>query len=503
LPNLLKILPDDLADGLTTSEAGLMRAAAAGEMLDLRSGDAFTDSPENAGLWDAARTVRGEFLSWLCGALEYVYPRGVSVVGARVDGPVNLDSVRMEMPLSLKRCRLDDVILLDARVKSVSLEGSICGELVADGLTCYGDFVMDGLKAGGEVRLVGANVRSLFARSAEFSARKVYAFSADGLVAGSNVDLSSSTSSAWVRLLDVRIKGTLLLDGLRVDNPGAYSVSMGGAGINGNLYMRDAYLAGEFRMDGADIGGGLYISGSRVSNPGDVSIGASGISVGMDLVIERASLEGSLLMRGACIGGSLEITGSRFDGDGGDSVMAVGVSAGGGVYLRDVMAHGAVHFSGLEAGRGMYVSGSGFEGMSAALGLYKARVGGVLSIDAVTVFSGPLVLKGAKVGRFADDRDSWPEPGMLDIDGFEYGWLHGAGAKPDGESRVDWLRLMPRKPFRRGPYVRLARVLHIMGRENDMRTVVDAMYDDMKAAGEFGLLRRLWRWFMKGRGDLG
>jgi hypothetical protein len=62
---------------------------------------------------------------------------------------------------------------------------------------------------------------------------------------------------------------------------------------------------------------------------------------------------------------------------------------------------------------------------------------------------------------------------------------------------------MHRKPFRRGPYVQLARVLHLMGRERDMRTVVEAMYEDMKAAGELRLAKRAWRWLKKGRGDLG
>jgi len=223
----------------------------------------------------------------------------------------------------------------------------------------------------------------------------------------------------------------------------------------------------------------------------------------MDMVLERVSLEGTLYMRGACIGGNLDISGSRFEGGGMDSVMAIGVSTGGGVYLRDVKAHGAVHMSGLEAGRGVYVSGSLFEGMSAALGLYKARIGGVLSFDSGTVFSGPLVLKDAKAGRLADDPASWPEEGMLDIDGFEYGWLHGPGAEPDGASRVELLWLMPKEPFRRGPYVQLARVLHLMGREEDMRTVAHAMDKVMRTSGEYRLTKRIWHWFTEGRGGTG
>src|SRR5208283_4030676 len=86
-------------------------------------------------------------------------------------------------------------------------------------------------------------------------------------------------------------------------------------------------------------------------------------------------------------------------------------------------------------------------------------------------FAGGLNLAHAQVGQLVDDESSWPEAGLLIIDGFTYKTLAGDSI-PTLHQRLRWINLQPRHSYSFQPYEHLAKIYRQMGNESYAKSVL-------------------------------
>lgn len=103
---------------LSAAEVKLFEGASVGELAVCGLSDdqnAPSNQPSEAENWGAARSIRGEIISWICTdreAKQLVAPGGVQIFGARIIGAVQLLSVQIDFPLVFACCELGDDINL-------------------------------------------------------------------------------------------------------------------------------------------------------------------------------------------------------------------------------------------------------------------------------------------------------------------------------------------------------------------------------------------------------
>jgi len=360
---------------LTPTELRVVRAVASGQVawgdedIDLPEGstdaaiEAAYKKPSNDPAkatendWRHRRTIRADLIRWLCGdeeARKLVDQHGIDIIGAWIDGAVDLSYLRINFPVILRKCRISNGIkVTSAEMSDLELVGSWIGEdnkgapgqeqiaLKGEGLTVHGNVILsDGFRAFGQVDLYGA-----------------------------------------------KIDGQLYCTDGQFSDPGGNS-----------LRLRLASIGGE-----AELNGGF---------------GSDGV---VDLV-------------GARITGDLFLGGADFSADSHNGLKA-----------RSLTAH-ALHWT-----------------------------------DVKHSSQTELDLSNANVGIFEDDRQSWPAPGHLLIDGFVYGTLKGDAN--DAPGRLEWLHLQP-FPHRPQPYKQLAKVFLDNGQDSDASGVLAAKEWDMRQLAE-------------------
>ena len=101
-----------------------------------------------------------------------------------------------------------------------------------------------------------------------------------------------------------------------------------------------------------------------------------------------------------------------------------------------------------------------------------------------------LDLDDARANLLGDDQASWPAPGNLLLDGFEYNGF-SANSPSDADSRLKWLAHQP-AGYRRQPYAQLAKVFSDQGENEDATTVEIAQRVAERREG--GLRWAAWAW---------
>jgi len=132
---------------LTAAERRLWEAFPYGDTVEYLSGDSELDDPARAAEWDESRTIRAAVIAALAlGARRPVRGRtaGVRIIGARVVGQIELRHGRIDVPLTLRRCRIEDTLRFDEAVtKSIDLTGSHTGRIMAEGAHVRGSLKLD------------------------------------------------------------------------------------------------------------------------------------------------------------------------------------------------------------------------------------------------------------------------------------------------------------------------------------------------------------------------
>ena len=151
---------------LSRSEQLMLSAANTGQWAvcgpSLNGNDPLND-PKRSNGWDQGRFIRAELIQWVClghEASPLIGVSGLRVAGARITGSLDLSYGKVTFPLVFVLCHFPDHILLrDAEIDALSLQGSLVGDIFADGLRVRASVEFsNGFQTRGTVHVIGAKI---------------------------------------------------------------------------------------------------------------------------------------------------------------------------------------------------------------------------------------------------------------------------------------------------------------------------------------------------------
>jgi hypothetical protein len=349
---------------------------------------------------------------------------------------------------------------------------------------------------------------------------------ADRIRVEGNVELDRELrSTGTLRMVNAVIGGSLRLSSSDIDVSGDAAtpwphraLHLDGTQISGDFDARSMRLAGQARMVDVSIRGSLLLDGANLRNPeADVLLGRR-CDIGGNLDARFVEVAGNLSLQGAKIGANLDLRGTRLVEPGkhartGDPLPSVDIRAatiGRDLILsaghRPFAAHGGVRMHraviGREANFDGAILGSSLSG--AALNAH-----GMVAQDLVlTVGQAPrgrVSLRHARCASVDDNDKFWNTTGKLDLEDFRYEALAvPIDVKDDAtvRTRLRWLHNALQRDYSPAPYDQFAAVLRASGNEEHAATVLIekqkwryvAMSDGFRVLGP-GV--RLWSWLQR------
>ena len=526
----------DLAVGkfgtLSQAEKKLFEAVANGKSADCSADSEEDNDPADADKWDDERVMKADRIAWLCTdpqASALVTYRGIVVEGARIDGKLDLEFVRIPFPLYFEKSAFPAGIdLHNAEICELYLGGTYTGPIRADGLKVERNVLLDNeFKAEGEVCLLGATIGGqLDCENGRFINPNREVFSADKLkVEGSIYLRNGFKAEGQVRLVGATIGGNLECDGGQFIDKREETIAFDAERVNvdGHVFLREHFNAeGQVRLLGATIGGQLDCENGQFINPEAPALFADRLKVGDVFLRNGFKAEGEVRLRGATIDGDLDCGNGQFINPEGYALAANGLKVERNVLLdNEFKAEGEVHLLGAKIGGQVDCSGGQF--------INKNKQGKALSADDMNVqgsvflssgfkaegnvclagatIYGVLVwtrvespekvtldLRSAKIGTLWDDQKSWPESGKLFLNGLVYDEIDDR-APTDVKTRIDWLRRQPTEHFRTQPYEQLAAVLRKGGHDADAKKILIAKAKDRTRLAQLTLPEKCWYHF--------
>jgi hypothetical protein len=417
-------------------------------------------------------------------------PRGIQLVGAEIEGRLDLDHLDTGVPLILRGGRVaKGVSARFAHLRYLALTDLSLGMpdqplaafdgtgLEVDGVLSLAGADATSATEDGTVRLSGAHVhQQLNLTAAVLTNTAGPALQADTLVADHDAALgrlraTASTTGAAVRLRLARVGGRLSL------TPDAVLANLAGPALDAEgLHVDgDTFLAGltatghrgdgAVRLTGAHLGAQLSLTGAVLTNHSGPALVADGLFVGDSAVLAglRASgdsRDGAVRLMGARISGQLNL-GTLLD-EGAAPVPTVLSNPAGPALAAD----GAVVEDDLVL-TGVQASGSGRSG---TLRLAGTQVGGVLVGDLTAVNS-------------ATSREH-----RLSVEGLTYRGVPATGVPA-------WLDLLTHATptYTAQPYRHLAAATAATGHDHQTRQVlITQRRDQLQRAARRPA--RLWGW---------
>ncbi|MGP8174462.1 MAG: hypothetical protein ACLP7O_07930 [Terracidiphilus sp.] len=412
---------------------------------------------------DAPRPpIRPEFVRWLATepkTAPFIDPKGLRVFGITLPGVLDLKNCRILVTLHFQQCTMDgEFDLLSAETRGIFLLDSSFDRVIrADRIDVDGPLFLRGSCLSDGIRLLGAKIKGdLDCARAKLKVIEGDAFFADRAEIGGGVFLCEGfESSGEIRLLGAKIKGNLDCSGAMLEVKEGDALSADSAEIGGSVFLRTGFEStGEIRLLGTQIRGDLDCSGAKLQVTEGNTLSAVGAEIGGRVVL-RAGFEsnGTILLPGVRIGGDLVFLGAKITG----------------VYCKNLRLTGDMYWMGIEKPRESFLD-----------------------------------LTGATVKNLHDDRESWPHPGHLILDGLAYEvlTLHKPPTEEEIENgylpvqlafnvdeRVEWLMLQPPDLLiEPQPWMQLSKLLQDKGNRKDAKHVI-FMYRCFLARKK-GLLRR-------------
>ncbi|MEV7045543.1 hypothetical protein [Amycolatopsis sp. NPDC051061] len=352
--------PRPTLSDLTSRELEVIEAARCGTMLvcsELPVDQLAADD-------DPAREVQAELLrELLLGLHGPVDPRGVRLMGARIIGMLDLDTISADTGLRLINCVFPEYIdTTNCHLPWLWLNRSHIEGLLARQLIVGGDVRLDSVRVGG----------------------------------GGNGSIS---------LQGARIGGVLDLNDVQITNDGGPTLLADGLKVDGDIYLRGVRIVGsgvgsEVRLTGAEVGGQLVLSDSDISNETGSALIADRLSVKGDLLLMATRARGAgrfgvLYLHGARIGGMLDLDGAELANDTGPALRADRLQVDGNLDLRNIKVGGAgelgtVRLLGARIGGRLDLEGAEISNASGtSLQLQEAHAGEAIDLPFTVVCSAP------------------------------------------------------------------------------------------------------------------
>ena len=424
--------PLNLAEDLTPIERCLLAAAAAGRVLDLRSGPGVGGGPRR----QAERTVRSQVVAAaVTGRVDGLPLRAVRLRGAVLTGPLNLGGETLLCPLELYECEVPGrIFLARSRGTCVSLRGShlrrglsarylrLSQDLnLSDGFSCLGRVDLRSVHLKGHLNAAGAHL---------FPPR------------GSALDLAGARLDRGLHLTGAQVQGRVDLNGCVV----------GGVGVRADRLRLEATQTPRpaLRADRMVTVGGLHLHGAHITG---------------EVVVTDAHVEGHFDLRGSQLVPALPD-----EDDARPALLGDRLSVSGDALLSDALIQGQVRLPGADIGGALALDRLDLSGpQDYLLLLCGLQVGGAAFVHLARPVEG-IDLTQARVGAWLDDPRTWPV--RVRLDGFVYGEL-GSLALPV-RSRLRWLE-RDTGGYVPQPYLQLAGHLRRLGNVDGARTVSIAM----------------------------
>lgn len=402
-------------DDLSVSERLMWDAYRTGSVCDLRVRAADRDDPHAAHAWGPERSVRAAVVALLLLHGPPPVPGRVASLklrGVRITGRLDLSGGTVEPYVELRSCRFDsEVQLSESRFGTLRLVDCAIPRLDAARLHTEGDLHLPRCRVARGVRLTDAHIGTdlLVSQAVVQHDAKGRAITADGMSVAQD------------------FQGELL----------------------------ETY--GELSLRGAKVGVSMNLRGARLHNPsGRHALNAPQLTVERTLYLTSIALE-------AGPGGSA--TGFH------TPPYGLGQTPTRGERARPFECRG-----GLRLDDGRFGDAIDFFGARFALAgdqeisLRRIQAPEFRFVGERPEPFGRVVVSGAKVVKLVDTSTSWPGPGGVSIEGFQYEILAPRGHFPLAR-RLEWVAAATPE-FSPEPYERLAAVLRASGEDADAREVL-------------------------------
>ena len=256
---------------LTVVERRLWEAFRRGERLDLDTGVAADDDPRVAGAWGAERTIRAHVLARLL--LQPPEPEpghtlSLRLTGAMVTGPLELGGARLDMYVSLYRCRFDGPIVLNvASTGTVRAVECVIPAVHARNLRVDGDLSFKACAIPGGLRILDARIDNDLrvddcVVGPDDHDRAMFA---NGLHVGADASIDESVFTGQVNMFGARFGGRATFYGTRIVRPGESALNLSRVHVEHSLFLSQGFHAiGSIRMNDARLGGAVVLAKATV-----------------------------------------------------------------------------------------------------------------------------------------------------------------------------------------------------------------------------------------------
>ncbi len=468
--------------------------------------------------------VRPELLRWLMtdpDATKFIDPKGIRIWSVSIPAPLDLQGCTIPHPVHFLWSTVEaELALFAAEVKGLFIFGGTLRKgLLADGITVHGPVFIKGAKSDGAIHLTGAEIDKNIDMSGTELTGSGITLALDGArIRGSGFMHNGFRSSGEVRMLNAHVGGDLGFNGAILTATDR-ALSLDKVAVEGNVSLAKwSHPDGSvnvFHSDGsvnllaAQIRGDLDCDGADLA--------ATGISLNLATAEIRGHVylrngfksRGQLHMHSAKIGNSVDLSGAR---------LTEAVSA---VFLQEATVRGTISICDEFSSFGrVEVQSAHIEGNLVCDGcklaaLYCANMtlkGDLQWTGIQDSKSTSLWLNGATIKSLRDERESWPSPGGLHLDGLQYEelTLHSARTEINRQKnelgpehplkvkdRVEWLQLQPPSDQAEPqPWMQLAALLKTKGDDDGAKQIIfELRRAQVKATNK---AMRVWNiWFAR------
>ena len=250
---------DANGNGLQHAERWLLHCA--------RTGKAYWAGRKRPEKSTNRNTIRPGFLRFLAlGGDDHapVHENGIQLIGAYIDGALDLNHCNVPAPLLLKNCRISGPLHAEyATARLIDLLGTLVDGLDGDGLTTHGDLLLHNqFHATGEVRLLGAHIGGeLNCENGTIENPLHHALNADHIKTTGSVFLDDGFHAIGeVRLLGANVGGNLVCRNGAFQNPEHDALSGHRMKTGRNVFLDKQFTAwGAVHLQSAEIAGDLWL----------------------------------------------------------------------------------------------------------------------------------------------------------------------------------------------------------------------------------------------------
>ncbi|RAS62331.1 hypothetical protein C8D87_108152 [Lentzea atacamensis] len=222
--------------------------------------------------------ITGDEIRRLLTEADDLDPSGLRVVGAHIEGQLDLRDLVVKRPLVLRDCTTEQPVLLSrAHFSQLDLEGLVAPSIRARGLTVDHDLHLSSARLSGDESIYALHMRI---------GGSVYLD--DGFQAAGSVVLSGSRVAGVISCRGARFDSTLHLVDVQVGD--AIFLSHGCRASSDGTHAA-------VRMRGARVDGQIVLRDGRFTSPA-VAVDLRHVKVGKDLLMPFEGIEGSVQLEG-------------------------------------------------------------------------------------------------------------------------------------------------------------------------------------------------------------